>query len=93
MTVSNSLFTTLVDFGPGVFTGSSNWLEIAVETNGGSSFNTLAPRQQLTPVPYAIYAEGTSNLLGILPVTQLPANVVTNNQQNVNFWGCFAATA
>src|ERR1035438_215136 len=24
--VTNGLFTTLVDFGPGVFTGTSNWL-------------------------------------------------------------------
>lgn len=87
--VSNSLFTTLVDFGPGVFTGSSNWLEIAVETNGGSSFNTLAPRQQMTPVPYAIFAESSSNLLGPLALTQLPANLVTNNQQNVNLCGTF----
>ena len=87
--VSNGLFTTLVDFGPGVFTGSSNWLEIAVETNGGVSFTTLAPRQQLTPVPYAIYAEGTSNLLGTLPVAQLPGNVITNGQTGVTLCGSF----
>ena len=31
--VTNGLFTTLVDFGPGVFAGTSNWLEIAVRTN------------------------------------------------------------
>jgi hypothetical protein len=84
--VTNGLFTTLVDFGPGVFTGSSNWLEIAVETNGAGSFNTLSPRQELTPVPYAIYAESASNLLGTVPV---PADVVTNNQQNVNLCGTF----
>jgi hypothetical protein len=65
--VSNGLFTVLVDFGPGVFVGSSNWLEIAVETNGAGSFNTLSPRQQLTPVPYAIFAEGASNVVGIVP--------------------------
>src|SRR5579871_2412479 len=28
--VSNGLFTTTVNFGPGVFTGGSNWLELAV---------------------------------------------------------------
>src|ERR1039458_7465706 len=32
--VSNGLFTTLVDFGPGAFIGRSNWLEFAVSTNG-----------------------------------------------------------
>jgi hypothetical protein len=54
--VTNGLFTVLVDFGPGVFTGATNWLEIAVETNGGGSFMTLAPRQQVAPTPYAIYS-------------------------------------
>jgi hypothetical protein len=33
-----------------------NWLQIGVGTNGSTNFITLAPRQQLTPVPYAIYA-------------------------------------
>src|SRR5215831_8407362 len=37
--VSNGLFFVTLDFGPGVFTGaSSNWLDIAVATNGGSEF-------------------------------------------------------
>ena len=32
--VTNGLFTVLIDFGPGVFTGETNWLQIGVETNG-----------------------------------------------------------
>lgn len=55
--VTNGLFTVTMDFGSGPWNGQTNWLEIAVETNGGSSFTTLAPRQQVTPTPYAIYAE------------------------------------
>ncbi len=35
--VTNGLFTTLIDFGAGGFTGASNWLQIAVSTNGGSA--------------------------------------------------------
>ena len=58
--VTNGLFTTTIDFGAGVFLGSSNWLEIAVSTNGANAFSTLAPRQQLTPVPYAITAANVS---------------------------------
>ncbi len=54
--ISNGLFTVLVDFGPGVFIGATNWLEIAVETNGANTFTTLTPRQQITPTPYAITA-------------------------------------
>ena len=83
----------LIDFGPGVFTGATNWLEIGVETNGASSFTTLTPRQQLTPTPYAIFAESASNLLGMLPavqlsgtvpLAQLPNAVVTNNSPSVS---------
>jgi len=54
--VSNGQFTVTLDFGPGVFTGDPRWLEIGVDTNGGSGFATLSPRQPLTPVPYSIYS-------------------------------------
>jgi hypothetical protein len=77
--VTNGLFTVLIDFGPGVFTGASNWLEIAVATNGTGSFTTLAPRQQLTPTPYAVFAESSSNLLGTLPASQLITSVGFEN--------------
>jgi hypothetical protein len=60
--VSNGLFTTVVDFGPGVFTGTNNWLEIAVRNTGTGSFATLTPRQQLTPAPYAITAESLASV-------------------------------
>jgi len=65
--VTNGLFNTTIDFGPGIFTGGSNWLELAVQTNGGSCFTTLAPRQLLTPVPYAITAAGLSGYLPFPP--------------------------
>ena len=81
--VTNGLFTTTVDFG-NVFTGSSNWLEIAVSTNGANSFSTLAPRQQLTPVPYAVTA---ANLSGAVAAAQLPASVITNGASGVYFSG------
>jgi hypothetical protein len=45
ITASNGLFTTAVAFGAGVFTGSgTNWLEIAVRTNGSGGFSTLTPQ-------------------------------------------------
>src|SRR5215472_11303995 len=50
--VSNGLFVANLDFGNGIFTGAPRWLELAVRSNGGSSFSTLTPRQQLTPAPY-----------------------------------------
>src|SRR3974390_2401909 len=69
VTVSNGLFTMQVDFGPGVFTGGSNWLHLGVRTNSGGAFTALSPRQQLTPTPYAIFAEGAyaSGLSGTIP--------------------------
>ena len=69
--VTNGLFIVPVDFGPGAFTGASNWLEIAVATNGASNFTTLTPRQQLTPTPDAIYAESASGLSGTFSASQL----------------------
>ncbi len=87
--VNNGLFYATIDFGAGVWNGQTNWLQIGVETNGAASFTTLAPRQEVLPVPYAIFANGASNLLGTLPATQLsgavplaqlPAGVLTNDE-------------
>ena len=91
VTLSNGLFTVPLDFGS-VFNGNPRWLGIAVQKNGGS-FTNLWPRQQLTPTPYAIMANGASNLLGVLPVaqlngivplSQLPSLIVTNNQNGLD---------
>jgi hypothetical protein len=73
--VANGLFTVLIDFGPGVFTGQTSWLEIGVEASGASSFTTLAPRQELTPAPGAIFASTAGNLSGTLPTSQLSGTV------------------
>ena len=78
--VTNGLFTTSVAFGPGVFTGGSNWLEIAVSTNAANAFSTLTPRLQLAPVPYAITSENVSgavaasSISGALANANLPAS-------------------
>jgi hypothetical protein len=78
VTVSNGLFTTLVDFG-NVFAGGSNWLELAVSTNGANAFTTLAPRQQITPVPVALFAATASNVLGMVSASQLSGRIATTN--------------
>src|ERR1039457_4495024 len=61
--VSNGLFMATLDFGAN-FPGAARWLEIAVRTNGGTSFATLIPRQPLAAKPHAIPA-GTAAQLGI----------------------------
>jgi hypothetical protein len=80
--VSNGLFTMLVDFGPGAFLGGSNWLHLLVQTNGGNNFVSLLPRQQLTPAPYAIFANMSSNLSGTVSAAQL--NGPLGNSQLAN---------
>jgi hypothetical protein len=93
--ITNGLFAVLVDFGPSVFIGATNWLQIGVATNGVSSFTTLTPRQQLTPVPYAIYAESANagGISGTFTTAQLPSSVVTNGSTDVNLVGNFSGTA
>ncbi len=55
--VSNGLFTVTLDFGAGIFTGPSRWLEIGVRSNGSvAAYSPLSPRQPVTPTPYAQYA-------------------------------------
>ncbi len=102
--VNNGLFTTLVDFGQGVFVGGSNWLAIAVSPSGANGFALLNPRQQITPTPYALNVVGPVNasqlsenisatsIAGVLSLTQLPPGVVTNGATGVNLLGNFSGT-
>jgi hypothetical protein len=65
--VSNGLFTVTLDFGSDVFNGSNYWLQTDVRSNNVGGFTPLSPRQPLTPAPYAIFAEGASNVFGVVP--------------------------
>jgi hypothetical protein len=61
--ITNGLFTVVLDFGPGIFTGAPLWMQIGAETNGGGGgFTLLTPLQPLTPTPYAIYAENSGGV-------------------------------
>lgn len=56
--ITAGLLTVTLDFGGGAFDGSDRWLQI--ETRPGTetgSYTVLAPRQKITPVPYAIFAQ------------------------------------
>ena len=96
--VSNGYFSVTLDFGEDAFNGSNYWIELGVRTNGGNGFVTLEPRQQITPVPYALFtlnanAAVTANAVaanGVIPVTALPISVVTNGSSQVNFNGTFS---
>jgi len=77
--VSNGLFTVILDFGSGVFNGTSNgsndWLDIGVRALGVTNFTDLTPRQPILPVPYALFATSASNLLGSLLATQITGTI------------------
>src|SRR6266404_1912472 len=55
--VTNGLFTVKLDYGSAPFTGARRWLELWSRTNNGANYDILAPRMELTPLPYAIYAQ------------------------------------
>ncbi|MHC4460715.1 MAG: tail fiber domain-containing protein [Planctomycetota bacterium] len=60
--VIEGFFTVYLDFGPDIFTGSARWLETTVAQSDGSDPCTLTPRVELTPTPYAIYAQEAADL-------------------------------
>ncbi len=73
--VKTGAFTVILDFGGAVWNGQVVWLEIGVQGNGDSGFNTLSPRQEMTPTPYAIYAESANNLTTTLSFAQLTGTI------------------
>jgi hypothetical protein len=101
--VTNGLFTTTLDFGD-LFTGDPAWLAISVRTNGLGSYVALSPLQELAPTPYAIYSGNAgsaltaasansvaaSNIVGVVPLAQLPAQVLKNKESNVTLDGTFS---
>ena len=84
--VMNGLFTALLNFGPGAFTGDNRWLQIAVRCPYGSGiYTTLNPRQFLSAAPYALYASsaGTASDLscsGCVGSSDLATGAVTSSK-------------
>ncbi len=90
VTVSHGHFTVHLEFGD-LYQGDARFLEITVECPGAFGCQTLAPRQELTPVPYALFAgkgpggaggpdgdwdfTNPANMFAIPPDNDLTANV------------------
>ncbi|HWN93742.1 MAG TPA: tail fiber domain-containing protein [Methylomirabilota bacterium] len=84
--MTNGLFTVTLDFGAGAFDGTARWLEIAARPGASTgAYTNLAPRQSVTPTPYAIYAGGASatGLIGTVPSSALAANVALRDSTNL----------
>ncbi len=62
--VIDAYFTVELDFNDAnTFNGEARWLEIGVrpgDMNDPNGYTTLSPRQEVTPTPYALYAENAS---------------------------------
>jgi hypothetical protein len=83
--VVNGLFTVALDFGISPFNGDARFLQADVRTAIGQ-FTTLAPRQPLTPTPYALRALNlTTNGL----VSGIYGNALTFNNAGNIFAGGF----
>ena len=76
--LANGLFTVNLDFGGGAFNGTARWLEINV------AGDTLTPRVQVLPTPYALYAGVAGTVTnGAIMNAQLAASAIaTMNIQN-----------
>ncbi len=59
ITVTNGLFTAVLDFGPGAMNGDTRWLATQVRCPAGSgAYTLLTPRQVLAPAPMALALPG-----------------------------------
>ena len=65
--VVDGYFIVELDFGSDVFDGNALWLETGVrpgDLGDPDEYTTLSPRQELTPVPYAVYAATAAAVAG-----------------------------
>ena len=90
--VEQGVFNVELDFGASVFTGDARFLQIQVRTpstgaGGAEPYDTLLPRQELTPVPYALHAMNAASGDG---VWQVDGTAITNT--NSGFVGINGST-
>lgn len=73
----NGLFSVNLDFGGTAFNGAARWLDITV-TNGAVA-QTLWPRVQVMPSPYALFAAVAGTVTnGAIGNAQLSANAIAS---------------
>jgi hypothetical protein len=93
VTVTNGLFTVLLDFG-NVFDGTALFLEIGVRPGGSAvKYTLLTPRQPLTATPNALHAMQSSNanqLAGQPGSYYLDASNINAGSLGNNFFDAYA---
>lgn len=94
VSVTDGVFTVLLDFGPGIFVGEQVWLEIRVkQSDDPGGLSILAPRQELTAAPYAIYAQESDIAVTALDVAwndvrDRPAGLDDGDDDTLGGLGC-----
>jgi len=74
--LANGLFSVNLDFGAGAFNGTARWLDITITQ--GLTTQTLSPRVQVLPAPYAQFATVAATVTnGAIMNAQLAANAVS----------------
>lgn len=90
--VGNTAMANMTAIPPGIFPTSTNLQLMIWFSDGVNGFAMINPPQSLMPTPYADFASTASNLSGtisvgqlngIVPLSQLPAAVITNNETTV----------
>lgn len=57
LTVTDGRFATELDFGTSAFSGDARWIQMEFRAPAGTGqYATLAPRQRVNAVPYALYS-------------------------------------
>ena len=77
VSVASGKFTVELDFGD-QFPGAGRWLEIAIKRSSDTLFTTLAPRQKIASVPYAVRAANVSVASGNSVVTAINDSSTTD---------------
>ena len=93
--VTDGLVATTLDFGA-QFDGNQRWLQIEVQGASDVSFVLLTPRQEVLPVPYAMWAGsgGSSFSLPFLGIMGLPSTLFeVRNTMNASTAGALRAEA
>jgi hypothetical protein len=95
--VSNGRFTVQLDFGRNAYAGDATWLEIAVDSGG---YQTLTPRQPLTPAPLAlnlpnVYTNPATGFVGIGTDTPVSTATLLNvkSPSTNNYGGMYVSTS
>lgn len=88
LNVDEGLFSAVLDFGDGPFTGDAVFLQILVKEDSAATFTSLAPRQPLTATPYSIQSEfvgmdgvsSTSIINGTITAADIGPNAVGSSE-------------